>query len=35
MESPMYELVVNVVGIINIIMIVIRTIDVSESTQYI
>ena len=35
MQSPMYELVVNIVGIVNILMIVIRTIDISESTNYI
>ena len=35
MQSPMYELVVNIVGIVNILMVVIRTIDISESTNYI
>ena len=35
MQSPIYELVVNIVGIVNIMMIVIRTIDISESTSYI
>lgn len=35
MQSPIYELVVNIVGIVNILMIVIRTIDISESTNYI
>lgn len=35
MESPTYELVVNMVGIVNILMIVIRTINVSETTSWI
>ena len=35
MGSPQYELVVNIVGIINILCIVIRQVDITETTNYI
>ena len=35
MSSPQYELCVNVVGICNILCIVIRQVDITETTRYI
>ena len=35
MSSPQYELCVNVVGICNILCIVIRQVDITETTGYI
>ena len=35
MSSPQYELSVNILGIINILCIVIRQVDITETTNYI